>query len=653
MGLNEDRNGKRIRNANTTLGCVMAPFYAVRKDHKTVEIGKEAEGPKTRGVCGAEDCLTMRLSHLLSLILKELIPQNETHCDSTEDLLAEIEKVNTTGNVKPRWKVGSLDIEALYPSLDIEKCAKIITKELYEGEIMIENVEWKEVMLYLRYMLDDDELTAKDLWEYVPKRRTNRGRPPTFISSGSDLHEEERLKSWVFPELEPDENIKKKMFADAIGVLIIKTISNHVYQYNSTIFKQVEGGAIGLELVGIIANIYMAWWDKELIQLITNENMEVEVYKRYVDDINVVIDDFDENSDDERVIRKISELADTIDPSIRSTYDYGKNYSDSRLPMLDLKLWIGTDISNQWRILHTHYMKDVSSRYLIHERSSHPSKMKYNVLVNEGLRILRNTSIHLDWEESRQHLQYFVHRMQFSGYDQARRTNVIQKVLRKWDEKMRKYEITNKMYQSRKEQYDERRKVKEAKQNNWYDREKYDGVMFVDVTENGEMLNEVKKVVKRNKMKIKVVEKMRSTLKTQIQRSNPFKRTTCGREECALCINGSKVDCRTRGCVYEIKCIECSRKYIGQTGRSLYERVNEHYKGLNERKDKAVLWEHSKIFHNEETVRFEVRIKSKCFGEPTRRMISEAVLINELSDDETLNSRHEWTYVKLPRASIV
>ena len=102
MGLNDSRNEDRIRHASTTTGCVIAPFYALRKDHKTVEIGKEAEGPKTRGVCGAKDCLTMRLSHILSLILKELIPHNETHCDSTEDLLAEIEKVNNTKNVKRR-----------------------------------------------------------------------------------------------------------------------------------------------------------------------------------------------------------------------------------------------------------------------------------------------------------------------------------------------------------------------------------------------------------------------------------------------------------------------------------------------------------------------------------------------------------------------
>ena len=74
-------------------------------------------------------------------------------------------------------------------------------------------------------------------------------------------------------------------------------------------------------------------------------------------------------------------------------------------------------------------------------------------------------------------------------------------------------------------------------------------VIFVDVTENGDMSRELKKVVKINNMKVKVVEKMRGILKRKLQRSNPLKRTSCDRSDCFLCNNGLNVDCRTRGCV--------------------------------------------------------------------------------------------------------
>ena len=77
--------------------------------------------------------------------------------------------------------------------------------------------------------------------------------------------------------------------------------------------------------------------------------------------------------------------------------------------------------------------------------------------------------------------------MQFSGYEHATRSKVIEKVLRKWDEKLERYAQTNKMYKSRKEQYNERRAAKDEKKTNWYNREKYDGVLFVDVTENSKL----------------------------------------------------------------------------------------------------------------------------------------------------------------------
>ena len=73
------------------------------------------------------------------------------------------------------------------------------------------------------------------------------------------------------------------------------------------------------------------------------------------------------------------------------------------------------------------------------------------------------------------------------------------------------------------------------------------------------MLKEMKKACKRNKLKIKGVEKIDSTVKRELQRSNPFKVRKCGRENCVICKQGVKINCRTRGCVYEIKCEECER----------------------------------------------------------------------------------------------
>ena len=67
-------------------------------------------------------------------------------------------------------------------------------------------------------------------------------------------------------------------------------------------------------------------------------------------------------------------------------------------------------------------------------------------------------------------------------------------------------------------------------------KQKYDGTffVFVDLTENGEMEQEVQRICKENKVKLKVVEMMRHMVKNELQRSNPFKvkgrdRTDCQR----------------------------------------------------------------------------------------------------------------------------
>ena len=65
------------------------------------------------------------------------------------------------------------------------------------------------------------------------------------------------------------------------------------------------------------------------------------------------------------------------------------------------------------------------------------------------------------------------------------------------------------------------------------------------------------------------------------------------------------------------------------------------------------MYKHSLEYHNGETFRINVKIGAQCFGKPTWRMITEAVMIEELPDENSPNSKSEWTYVKLPRVDVV
>ena len=267
MGLKEDGGGTRLRQACTAKGINFAKLYSLRKDHKPIPEGQEAIGPKSRPVCGCEDCATKRLSYLLCKVLKPLVPESDTHCNSTQNLLADIDEISDDEdyNMTEELVIGSLDIEALYPSLDIDVCAFLANKRLYESGIEFGDLQWEEMMLYLRFMLTDEQLQDKGLFEHTPTRRTQRGRPPQFNASGSEPDTNTRRHPWKFEGCtRPDDDKKRKMWCVAVETLVVKTMRNHCFMFKGRIYRQEEGGSIGLDLTGVISEIYMSWLDSEL-----------------------------------------------------------------------------------------------------------------------------------------------------------------------------------------------------------------------------------------------------------------------------------------------------------------------------------------------------------------------------------------------------
>ena len=106
------------------------------------------------------------------------------------------------------------------------------------------------------------------------------------------------------------------------------------------------------------------------------------------------------------------------------------------------------------------------------------------------------------------------------------------------------------------------------------------------------------------------------------------------------------IDCKIRGCVYEIECQEdgCKRKYVGTTGRSLYERMREHKASMRGRSMEDLnnpLRKHSEVFHEGKECRIGVRVIDREFGRPSRRLISESVRIEELGESESMNNKSE------------
>ena len=62
---------------------------------------------------------------------------------------------------------------------------------------------------------------------------------------------------------------------------------------------------------------------------------------------------------------------------------------------------------------------------------------------------------------------------------------------------------------------------------------------------------------------------------------------------------------------------------------------------------------HSMLYHNGGEFDVDIRVLAKCYGKPSKRKITEAVLIEELPNNKAMNSKKEWSYSKLSKVGMV
>ena len=172
-----------------------APLSELRKDHKIYEC--EVIGPPGRPVCGGDVSYNKRLSHLVSMILTDVYVGEKTVCTSTEELLAGVDKLNVDG-LDSTDIIGSADVEALYPSLDIDFAINKVYELFHSSTVEVEGIDYQELGLYLSLNKTDEELKQIGLYETCHKRKAKRGPRPNITGCGTKEKKEDRHKPWVY-----------------------------------------------------------------------------------------------------------------------------------------------------------------------------------------------------------------------------------------------------------------------------------------------------------------------------------------------------------------------------------------------------------------------------------------------------------------------
>ena len=263
--------------------------------------------------------------------------------------------------------------------------------------------------------------------------------------------------------------------------------------------------------------------------------------------------------------------------------DFPKNHPTGRLPILDLEVWIEEN-----HIRHQFYRKPMASRKLIQARSAFSTGKKQAILLEDGLRRLRNCSPELDWSVKVGFLNKFSSDLRFSGHTANFRRTILNRVLNKYRTDLANHvEGRKTMYRSREERENMKDNTRGSSQKDtWFRAGGATSTLTVPVTPGGILADRVRMNLTRGRQpegtKTKVLEDGGTCTRNVLTKSNQFPREECSRTDCVLFFQRDRskpsVQCVKRSVGYEGQCARCPTRfaYIGESSRTAYTRIREH-----------------------------------------------------------------------------
>ena len=216
----------------------------------------------------------------------------------------------------------------------------------------------------------------------------------------------------------------------------------------------------------------------------------------------------------------------------------------------------------------------------------------------------------------------------------------------------------------KKKKRDERDEAKEVKKEEEWEKEP-EAVIFIAYTPNGELRKRLQReedglAKTLGTRRVKFVERGGKSLQSLLCNSNPWAKKHCG-SVCPICDSGDLGKCRSESVVYEIRCSLCEKRgkrkvYLGETGKSGWERGEQHWRGWRKKEKNSCLWKHNINDHDGKLGEEEEGCKMKILSKPRRalqRQVEEAIRILEEEPRALMNSKSGYGNNKIPRISVM
>ena len=675
---------KRLKSAMINSSIYPPPLRSVRKDHKAVPENQKMFGPPSRPIGDGNSAPDSQLSWILTQICHKAADAigSRTECRSTEEMLAEIDIVNGKEDRPHNQVCLSMDAVALYPSLEKNETAKICSRMIANSGLWLEAVDWNELGLYLVLTNSAGSVPA----ECLPTRKYRSGAAPTITTSEvlGPMKRKPETSKFDSPLRQPEPEEAIQMLQQAIEQGILTVMSYHTYTWNEDIRLQSNGGPIGDRLAEAAARLVLIWFDREFLLLVETAKINLTLYKRFVDDGNILTEPvpeglvwcplekklIKENSSsglqhilpEERTATVIKEIANSISPMLSWTTDIPSANSSGKMPVLDLACWC-TETEDGTILNYEFYSKPMANPVCLPANSAISTNTKFNTYRQEVFRVLSNTAVHLPWEVKARHLTHLSRRMYLSGYAEGFRVKVFNGGLRNYLKCLERT-MTENIPLHRPRNFPRKPR---KNQNNWFKgpNSVYDSVLYVPATKNSVLAKQLQHQEELNiqgrENRIKIVEMPGRTLRNVLARNYPWDVSTCNSPQCFQCSTESnpRLSCRKPGIAYVISCTKCAENgstaiYHGESSKCGFERGKKHLEQFGTWLSSHCMVIHNKVHHDcERTMHFKFTIV-KRIDRPMDRQIEEALRIKHTSSTTILmNSGAEWRGDPIPRAAFV
>ena len=158
---------------------------------------------------------------------------------------------------------------------------------------------------------------------------------------------------------------------------------------------------------------------------------------------------------------------------------------------------------------------------------------------------------------------------------------------------------------------------------------------------------QIVKFVRKHKLPVNVIFTPGRKLRDIFCSSRPYDKPKCTQRNCVVCDNLEKGDCTTQAPVYVVTCSICKENYVGETGRSAYDRLTEHLRYASNPTSCSYTDEAFAIHYRENyanktpQLRFEILDNDNII---IRRNILESYYIYSIKS--TINNKAECTQIK-------